>query len=270
MRSADIQRIAPLSAEYGAGWETVAVNDESLAQLVTAVGLATAGLQPPGHGELLQAAVDLARELFAAAACSVALVDDTTSRLVYRVASGAGSAEIVGLSLPLGRGIAGWVASSGSIIAVDDVTADPRWARDVAETTGYVPRTILAAPLETGTEILGVLSVLDRRPPVDAAQAQSDMSLLGLMAQQIALTVAAGAVFADSARLLAATLGAMTEDSQVADALSNAATGSPIQQDLATLAVLFARLLDADPQLAGLAASTLEQFATVARRRSPW
>jgi len=95
----------------------------------------------------LNPAVAAIRTLFDAAACSVALVDDAGATLVYVAASGEGAAEIVGVELPVTRGIAGWTAMSGQPIAVRDVETDARFARDVAEATHYVPASILAAPL---------------------------------------------------------------------------------------------------------------------------
>jgi GAF domain-containing protein len=245
--------------------------DNALTRLVAAVSNATASLEPPGHRELLQAAVDTARELFGAAACSVAVVDEATEELVYQVASGAGQTEIVGVRLPLGRGIAGWVASSGSIIAVNDVHADPRFARDVAESTGYVPTSMLAAPLEAHDRVLGVLSVLDRRPPATAAEAHDEIRLLGLVARQVALSLEAGTVFSDSARLLAHALAGLSDDADVADSLLAAGLDLTEQRtDLTSLAAMFARLHAADPELAELAADTVEAFLAVARRRAAW
>jgi GAF domain-containing protein len=119
-----------------------------------------------GTSPSLGAAAEALRALFESAACSISLVDDEGAELVFVAADGAGAAEIVGQAVPVGRGIAGWAAMSGQPIAVSDVQADPRFARDVAESTAYVPRAILAAPLmDADGEVLGVLSVLD--PAVD-------------------------------------------------------------------------------------------------------
>jgi hypothetical protein len=52
--------------------------------------------------------------------------------------------------------------SSGQSIAIDDVRRDPRFAQDVAESTGYIPDSILAAPVETRSDTMGLLEVLDR------------------------------------------------------------------------------------------------------------
>jgi GAF domain-containing protein len=145
--------------------------------------MTTAGSPP----ELLQAVVDLGRGVFGAAACSVAVLEPDEGHLVFRAASGAGADEVVGLRLPVNHGIAGWAVSSGQPIVIGDVRADPRFARDLAESTGYVPRSILAAPLQTPRALVGVVEVLDRTP----ASGRDDLALLGLLAAQAALAVEA-------------------------------------------------------------------------------
>ncbi len=139
-----------------------------------------------GADPLLASIAELGRRIFGAAACSLALLEDDDEHLVFRAASGAGAGEVVGMRLPVSKGIAGWVVSSGQPIAVHDVRADPRFAVDVAESTGYVPRSILAAPLTAHGEALGVVEVLDRAP---ADARGDDMDLLGLLAAQAALAV---------------------------------------------------------------------------------
>ena len=63
---------------------------------------------------------------------------------------------------PSTTGLAGWVVMSGQPLLVDDVSESPQFARDAAESTGYVPTSIMAAPLISNGECIGVLSVLDR------------------------------------------------------------------------------------------------------------
>lgn len=134
---------------------------------------------------LLTSITDLGRRVLGAAACSLALLEPDEEHLRFRCASGVGADEVVGLRLPVGRGIAGWVVSSGQPIAVHDVRADPRFAVDVAESTGYVPGSILAVPLVASGEALGVIEVLDRTP-VDG---RDDLELLTLLATQAAIAV---------------------------------------------------------------------------------
>lgn len=86
------------------------------------------------------------RELFDAAACSCALADPDGASLTFAAADGIGAAEVIGVEVPVGRGLVGWTAMSGQPVAVRDVRSDARFARDIAESTGYVPTTIFAAP----------------------------------------------------------------------------------------------------------------------------
>lgn len=133
----------------------------------------------------LDRTVAAVRTLFGAAACSVALVDESEAMLEYVAAAGEGAAEIVGVSLPVGRGIGGWAAMSGQPIAVRDVQSDARFARDVAESTHYVPSVILAAPLTSvAGEVLGVISVLD--PGIEESSDWS-LAVLGTLAAQAAM-----------------------------------------------------------------------------------
>ena len=111
--------------------------------------------------DALQQLVDDARAAFSAAACSIATLADTDDALIYRVASGEGSERVVGMRLPLTTGLASYVVTSGQALAVKDVAEDPRFARDQAESTGYVPGAMLLAPILIGGEPRGVLSFLD-------------------------------------------------------------------------------------------------------------
>jgi signal transduction protein with GAF and PtsI domain len=143
----------------------------------------------------LTRSVAAVRSLFDAAACSCALVDAAGAVLRYVAADGAGAADITGVEMPVSRGIAGWAVMSGQPIAVSDVDADARFARDVAEATHYLPTTILAAPMfDEDGEALGVVTVLD--PRVDQASDWT-LAVLGTLASQIALLVTAGPAAGD-------------------------------------------------------------------------
>lgn len=136
----------------------------------------------------LHSAVVAIRALFSAAATSCALTAEDGERLVFVTADGAGADKIIGVELPAGRGIAGFVAMSGQAIAVADVQRDPRFARDIAESTEYVPRTIIAVPiLSFDGEVAGVLSVLD--PAVDASSGWT-LSVLGTLGTLVGRLVA--------------------------------------------------------------------------------
>lgn len=103
---------------------------------------------------LLQSIVEVARSVFGAAAASVFLVDQDSGDLVFEAVCGEGEEQLVGSRFPGDTGIAGWVASSGQPLLVDDVSQSPQFASGAAESTGYVPRSIMAAPLISHGECL--------------------------------------------------------------------------------------------------------------------
>jgi GAF domain-containing protein len=115
------------------------------------------------HRRLLEAIVRTAAGVFGAAAASIALLEGTEPTLVYQAAWGDGAEEIVGVRLAPGQGIAGAVAASGEPVVVGDCRVDPRFAQRVAAGTGYVPNTMVVVPLLDAGQLIGVLSILDRR-----------------------------------------------------------------------------------------------------------
>jgi hypothetical protein len=117
----------------------------------------------PIRRRVMEAIVRTAAGMFDAAACSIALTDPGSAELVYEAAWGAGAAEVVGLRLPQGVGMAGAVVASGEGVVVPECRNDPRFARQVAAKTGYVPYTMVVTPLVREGETIGVMSLLDRR-----------------------------------------------------------------------------------------------------------
>ena len=91
------------------------------------------------------------------------------------------------MALPRHPGIAGWVVSAGQPLVLDEVGKDPRFSREAAESTGYVPKALIAVPLLRGDRALGALSVLDRSD--DSVFGLEEMELLELFADQAAIAL---------------------------------------------------------------------------------
>jgi len=72
-------------------------------------------------------------------------------------------------------------------LVIEDVLRDPRFGREAAESTGFVPKGLMAVPLLHEERVLGVLEVLDR--PADARFTLQEMELLGLFANQAAIAL---------------------------------------------------------------------------------
>jgi GAF domain-containing protein len=139
------------------------------------------------HKEFLGSVVNTARALFGAAAATVFLLDEQPGELVFEAVSGEGESYMVGRRFPASRGIAGWVLSAHEPLVVADLSTNPVFARDLAETTGYVPRSLMAAPLLHGEAAIGVMEVLDPAPTGAGPLAAGD--LLTLFAEQAAIAL---------------------------------------------------------------------------------
>ena len=136
---------------------------------------------------LLQATVETARGIFHAKASSVFLLDEETDELVFEAVAGEGSDTLVGKRFPSSTGVAGWVLVTRQPLVGDDLSKDTRFSRGAAESTGYVPRGLMAVPLLADDTALGVLEVLDR--PEQSAFTLAEMDLLGLFANQAAIAL---------------------------------------------------------------------------------
>ncbi len=137
--------------------------------------------------ELLRSIVEVARAIFSAKASSIFLLDEESDELVFEAVAGEGSESLVGRRFPSSTGIAGFVLVSRQPLVIEDVLEDPRFSRETAQSTGFVPKGLMAVPLLHEERALGVLEVLDR--PSDARFTLAEMELLGLFANQAAIAL---------------------------------------------------------------------------------
>jgi GAF domain-containing protein len=139
------------------------------------------------YRELLQSIVEVARAIFGARASSVFLFEEESDELVFEAVAGEGADELIGKRFPSSTGIAGWVLVTRQPLVVEELDKDPRFSRETAESTGFVPKGLMAVPLLHEDRALGVLEVLDR--PQQAAFSLAEMELLGLFASEAAIAL---------------------------------------------------------------------------------
>jgi GAF domain-containing protein len=155
-------------------------------ELRSAVAAAVLGAEEQ-HRSLLQSIVEVARAIFGAKASSIFLLDEASDELVFEAVAGEGAATLVGRRFPSSTGIAGWVLVTQQPLVVENVADDPRFGREVAESTGFVPKGLMAVPLLHDERALGVLEVLERRE--DAPFTLTEMELLTQFANQASIAL---------------------------------------------------------------------------------
>lgn len=110
---------------------------------------------------IMQSMLSGMNELLNAEAISVALVEGND--LVYTVASGVGSDEILGLRMPSAHGVSGWVMKNAIAAMVNDPENDPRFSSEGDRRTGYSTLAMICAPLKANARVLGTIQAIN--PP---------------------------------------------------------------------------------------------------------
>jgi GAF domain-containing protein len=241
------------AAQRGSGLEAL----REILQMSEIAG-ETIGQAP--YRALLQGILQAARRLFDAAAASVALLDHEADELVFEAAT---DTHVVGLRFPAHQGIAGWVVMTGEPLVVSDVQRDPRFAQDFAQSTGYIPKSILAVPLIVREDVEGVLSVLDKAN--NATFGLDDMEAAALFARPAAVAVEQARMVSSVGALLVTELGRLASEhgngdlataAEAALAGSSATAGQTIE-----LARLVHRLSRRGERAAQLAVDVLSSVA---------
>jgi len=142
--------------------------------------------------QLLDETTQVATMIVNASAASLMLIDTDTNELVFEYAIGEKGNEVRRTRIRLNEGIAGWVASHGQPVIVNDAQNDPRFLGRVDEESGFVTHSIGAVPLDIRGRTIGVLEVLNKLGATgfDA----EDLTMLNSIAAQAAIAI-------DNARL---------------------------------------------------------------------
>lgn len=123
---------------------------------------------------------------------SVIIRDGASDDLRFLVAVGEVADKLRDVRIPPGKGIAGFVFSSGQPIAVADVGQDANFYAEIDRQTGYSTQTVLATPLRFDGEVVGVLEFVNRigEPPFQAFT-PDEMDKAAVFAEVIASLVEA-------------------------------------------------------------------------------
>src|SRR5438552_5781847 len=114
---------------------------------------------------LRQAIDDLltvAAKAVGSADASVLVRDGNEGGLRFLVAVSELEEELLKIRIPPGKGIAGLVFSSGQPMAVNDVSEEGSFWSQADKKTGFKTVTLLATPLRTRNETIGVLEFVNR------------------------------------------------------------------------------------------------------------
>ena len=173
-----------------------------LAELASRAAVATR-LRSDSENRLLASILEAAVALFRAHAASIALVTNSGDQLEFVAAAGERASGVVGRTIGIGEGLAGYVVQTGEAMALAHPADDPRFGRSIAERTGFVPDSILAVPMHAPDSVVGVIEILDCR---DGAFTADDLGQASIFARQAAIAIDATRVEREFPILLAKSL----------------------------------------------------------------
>ncbi len=112
---------------------------------------------------LLKKIGQAAEKLTDSEASSILLLTDDRKSLYFKTATGVKGQVVRKFTVPVGTGVAGWVAEKGEPVIVNDVSKDARFANTMDKNTGFVTKSILAVPLLVGGDLIGVCEAINKR-----------------------------------------------------------------------------------------------------------
>ena len=138
-------------------------------------------------GQALDRILDWTQNVMRAEGSSILLLDEGGQSLRFVAATGPKAGALKPFSVPLGEGIAGWVAQTGQPAIVNDVRRDARFFRKISDSIDFETESILCVPLRARDTLLGVLEVINREDGTPFVQ--DDVELLTAIANQAALVL---------------------------------------------------------------------------------
>lgn len=146
----------------------------------------TSDLREEVYGDiLLEKVMDNSLSMTNSDAGAILLVDG--GKLVFKVAKGERSKDLVGTAVETGKGIAGWVAETGRAARVSDVTKDDRFNPEVDALIEQGTYSVLCVPLKTTSGILGALELLNKKGGYSFRE--RDEEIISHLAEQAAISI---------------------------------------------------------------------------------
>jgi diguanylate cyclase (GGDEF)-like protein len=141
--------------------------DPNLRDLLVFHNVARALTSSLDRDAILRAIMQQMEQFFVPETWSLLLVDDGRRDLYYAVAVGQSEADLRQVRVPIGKGIAGWVAEHGESLIVPEVDQDPRFAHAAREKVpgpaSHHVRSAICMPLKSRLQTLGVIQLINCR-----------------------------------------------------------------------------------------------------------
>jgi len=137
--------------------------------------------------QVLKTIMEKVQELLSPDTWSLLLVDEVTHELFFQIATGKAADKLKDVRIPMGEGVAGWVAKSGKATIVPEVAKDPRFLNQIDQVTKMRTRSIICVPIRGKERVLGVIEIINYMGKREFDQ--NDLNLLQAMADYAAIAM---------------------------------------------------------------------------------
>lgn len=133
---------------------------KNLEALIQSFEIISSQLNPD---EILKLVLAQISNLLNAEAGSIFLINDKNKELELKVATNLSQDQVKKIRVPIGKGLAGYVAEKDIIVNIKDAHKDDRFYSNIDHMTGFKTKNILTVPLKTSDKIVGVIQALNKK-----------------------------------------------------------------------------------------------------------
>lgn len=147
-------------------------------------------------GTLLNKISRAATELTETEEASILLIDPTTGELRFEASTNMSPGAMAAVPVPIEGSLAGWVATTGEPVLVEDTRNEKRFFSQVDKIIRFNTRNLLGVPMEAHGRIIGVVEALNKID--DRPWTEEDMDTLSTLAAQAAIAIENARLFQQS------------------------------------------------------------------------
>ncbi|MBM4356045.1 MAG: GAF domain-containing protein [Deltaproteobacteria bacterium] len=146
-------------------YDGVDTNEETIDGVVSDLFLATANLHEKNESESALEVLKLAAKYVSTEAASIFYSDMNSALkdLVIVAASGPVGGKILGVRIPLGKGIVGFSVVNGVKLIVNSVDRNPNFYGKLDQEFGFKTHSILCVPIQHGERTYGAIEMINKK-----------------------------------------------------------------------------------------------------------
>jgi len=135
---------------------------------------------------LLEKIMDYSLDITRSEAGSLLLINENLD-LEFKIVRGERASQLLGTTVPIGKGVSGWVAREGKPVRCNNVKDEKHFSPEIDAITGFETKSILCVPLKTRDGVIGVLELLNKTGGFPYRQ--RDEEIISYLAAQAAISI---------------------------------------------------------------------------------